>query len=198
MARIHVPHLGDNYFEVSSTLSAIISIQNVINEKQESIVADVVKDEVYDDDPEVNASMESQMLYYTEENVIRESSYSYVLLACSAIEKTIKLLNTDGLEKKTRNEGYGDYFRRTNIVPSMSIDTVNFLNDIFTLRHWIAHRNGKINIQKISEEERKLLERAGKNIETDNHYITIKHEYVDKMVKGIDAFLKQVAKAKYE
>lgn len=48
---------------------------------------DVVKDEVYDDDPEVNASMESQMLYYTEENVIRESSYSYVLLACSAIEK---------------------------------------------------------------------------------------------------------------
>lgn len=66
MAMIHVPHLGDNYFEVSSTLSAIISIQNVINEKQESIVADVVKDEVYDDDPEVNASMESQiaLLYW--------------------------------------------------------------------------------------------------------------------------------------
>ncbi|KYC46602.1 MAG: hypothetical protein AMQ22_02098 [Candidatus Methanofastidiosum methylothiophilum] len=198
MSKIKIPHFNDNYYEVCSAVSAIISIQNAIKQNHDSIINNIVKNEVYDDDPEVNTSINNQIRFYTEDSVIRNSSNAYILLACSGFEKAMRLLYSDGLEKKPKGEGYGDYFKRISIVEGISTDTVNALNDIFIFRHWISHRNGRIQLQTVSKEEKIALERAGENIEMDNRYIIIKHDYVDNMVKIVDAFLKKIAIIMYE
>lgn len=198
MAIIKIRHFSDNYFEVCSAVSAIISIHNVIHSMNEEIVSDLMKDEIFDDDPEVNASMYLQILSHNKANVTRASSYSYILLACSGIEKALKLLQTDGLASKFKNEGYGDYIKRLNIVPEMIKSVVDSLNDLFTLRHWISHRNGRTELQKLSSNEENVLKRAGKAIFIDDTYIIIEHNYIDSIVKSIDLFIQKVAKAKYE
>jgi len=137
-------------------------------------------------------------LFYTEDTVTRATSNSYILLVCSGIEEAVHLLNTDGLEQKIEKEGYGDYFKRIKIVPTMSQEMVDILNDVFILRHWIIHRNGSIRVQTTSESEKNVLDRAGDDIEMDLRHIIIRNAYVDRMAKMIDDFLKNVAKAKYE
>ena len=198
MAQIKLRHFNDNYYEVNSALSAIISISNVIHSMNESIVADLMKHDTFDDDPEVNASMYSQMISYHTEGVSRASSYSYILLACSSIEKAIKLLLDDGLVKKFKTEGYGDYIKRLNLIPDMTDLEVSNFNDLFTLRHWISHRNGKTDLQKLSPNEESVLMRAGESISMDDEYMIIDHNYIDEMVKSGDQFFQRVAKVKYE
>lgn len=70
MAIIKIPHFNDNYYEICSALSVIISINNKIRSMTESVVADLMKDEIFDDDPEVNASLYEQVLSYNRENVL--------------------------------------------------------------------------------------------------------------------------------
>ena len=160
MSRIKIPHFSDNYFEICSSLSAIISIHEVINAKQNDIVDSITRDEVYDDDPEVNASISFGMQTYTEKNVARLSVYSYILLVCSGIEKALRLLQKDGVDKKNKNEDYGEYFKRLGLVPEITEEEINQINDIFILRHWISHRNGRINLQKVSEKEKWCISKS--------------------------------------
>jgi len=198
MAIIKIPHFNDNYYEICSALSVIISINNKIRSMTESVVADLMKDEIFDDDPEVNASLYEQVLSYNRENVEKANIYSYILLACSSIEKTCHLLQSDGLPPKRKNEGYGDYFKRVKVPQAMSDTIVGNLNDLFALRHWIAHRNGRTELQDLSKAEKNAIKRANGAISIDNTYIIISHEYIDNIIKTVDLFMKQVAKLKYE
>jgi hypothetical protein len=198
MAMLRIPHLSDNYFEVCSSLSAIIGINDVIHAKQIEIVEAITRNEVYDEDPEVNASISSGMITYTENNVARLSVYSYILLICAGIEKAVRLLQKDGLDKKSKNEDYGEYFKRLGLVPEIADEEINQANDIFILRHWISHRSGRINLQNVSEKEKDVLERAGDNVTKGNEYIIIGYEYVKKIAKSIEEILKRIAKKRYE
>jgi len=198
MAKVRIPHLRDNYFAVSSAISSFIAIQDTIHNIQSDIVTRLVSTDVYDDDPEINNSIRNQLQFYMEDTVARASSNAYILLVCSGVEEAVRFLIADGIEQKTKKEKYGDYFKRVNIVPTMSHEFVIAFNDIFTLRHWIVHRNGSTRIQRLSIDENEAMARAGDNIEMDFRHIIIKHEYVNKMALKIDSFLKQVAKIKYE
>jgi hypothetical protein len=198
MAKVRIPHLRDNYFAVSSAISSFIAIQDTIHKIQSDVVARLVSTDVYDDDPEINSSIRNQLQFYMEDEVARAGSNAYILLVCSGVEEAVQFLIADGIEQKTKKEKYGDYFKRLDIVPTMSNELVIALNDIFTLRHWIVHRNGSIRIQRLSIDENEALARADDNIEIDLRHIIIKHEYVNEMALKIDAFFKQVAKTKYE
>ena len=198
MPPIRIPHFSDNYFEICSSLSAIISIHEVINAKQNDIVDSITRDEVYDDDPEVNASISFSMQRYTEKNVSRLSVYSYILLVCSGMEKAIRLLQKDGVDKKNKNEDYGEYFKRSGLVPEITEVEISRINDLLILRHWISHRNGRVNLQKVSDKEKAVLERAGDNIRKEDEYILVSYDYVNSTAKVIDDILKRIAKRKYE
>ncbi len=198
MPAIQISHLADNYYEVCSSLSAIISIHDIIYAKQIEIVEAITKDEVYDDDPEVNASISSGIISYTKDNVARLSVYSFILLVCSGVEKAVRLLQKDGVDKKNSSEDYGEYIKRLGLIPEITDQEKSQITDMFILRHWISHRNGRINLQKVSEKEHGVIERAGANIYEDDEYIVIKYEYVNKIAKNIENILKRMAKSKYE
>lgn len=196
---IHIPHFTDNYHEMCSAVSTIITVHDKIKTNEITIAHEILSTEVFADDPEVNESIKSYSQNNIEESVSRMITYASILLACAGIEKVIRLIIQDTRLEKKKKECHADYLLRISenkIHLDKSIR--ESINDLFILRNWIAHRSGRIKIQKQSKEESCLLRKYPDSIIINDLYIDIEYGLVKKIMGRIDSFLKQLANELYK